>query len=85
MVDNPELEGLTGTLVQEKTGGRWVVDVEDEKRKARRLRWRWLLKEKNLEPTTLPAMQHYLASDAPTEQYYIVGTWTQWKPRRMAR
>jgi len=82
--EKPQLNGSTGTLVEKKWKGNWIVDLDDEEGKKRRLRRRWLINSKNMDITEKPEMQKYSQGlGRPRQQYFIVGTWNDLVPRRM--
>mmetsp|Transcript_91160 Transcript_91160/g.256990 ORF Transcript_91160/g.256990 Transcript_91160/m.256990 type:complete len:417 (+) Transcript_91160:466-1716(+) len=84
LADKPQLDGVTGTLIEKKWKGNWIVDLDDEEGKKRRLRRRWLINDANLEVSDKPEMKKYSAENGrPKQQYYIVGTWNDFVPRRM--
>lgn len=82
--DHPQLIGLTGTLVEKKWKGNWVVDLDDEEGKKRRLRRRWLIHGDYLKRTDVAEMQAWSGEHGrPKMQWFIVGTWNDFVPRRM--
>lgn len=81
--DHPQMNGLTGTLIEQKWDGHWIVDVDDGSGKKRRLRRRWLIHCRNLKGTVVPEMHAFSANTRPKIEYFVVGTWDDWKPHRM--
>jgi len=82
--DKPQLNGNTGTLIEKKWKGNWVVDLDDEAGKKKRLRRRWLINEINFEASEKAEIKKYSADlGRPKQQYFIVGSWNDYVPRRM--
>lgn len=72
MTQKPEMNGVPGTLVEQK-GDRWIVNLDGGPGVGK---GRWMVNTRNL-------VASYWQSAEPQTKYYITGSWNNWAPVEM--
>mmetsp|Transcript_26038 Transcript_26038/g.60176 ORF Transcript_26038/g.60176 Transcript_26038/m.60176 type:complete len:509 (-) Transcript_26038:26-1552(-) len=76
--DHVWMEGRTGRLVEEKWGGKWLVDLDNEDGKRSQFRKRWLVPGNNVQIAVARPVQYYQSASPPEIKYNVVGSWDNW-------
>lgn len=69
MTQKPEMNGVAGTLVEQK-GDRWIVNLDGGPGVGK---GRWMVNARNL-------VASYWQNTEPKAKYYITGSWNNWVP-----
>mmetsp|Transcript_78292 Transcript_78292/g.135852 ORF Transcript_78292/g.135852 Transcript_78292/m.135852 type:complete len:689 (+) Transcript_78292:120-2186(+) len=72
MTQKPEMNGVSGTLVEQK-GDRWIVNLDGGPGVGK---GRWMVNARNL-------VASYWQNTEPKTKYYITGSWNSWVPVEM--